>query len=89
LKIPDLINGVFEALGSVATWMNVTRLYRDKQVMGVNWELSLFWTNWSMWNIYYYPHLHQWFSFGGGISIAVANTVWAGLAMYYGLRRKS
>ena len=88
MKIPDLINGMFEAAGSVAIWMNVARLVKDKQVRGVCWEASVFWTSWAYWNIFYYPHLHQWMSFAGGISIAVANTVWALAAFYYSGRKQ-
>lgn len=85
---PDLINGVFEATGSVAVWANVRRLYRDKIIKGVCWQPMVFFSSWGVWNLYYYPHLGQWLSFLGGISIALANIVWTAMAVYY-LRRKS
>lgn len=80
---PDLINGLFEILGSIMLWLNVRSLYRDKQIMGVNgWTVGFF-TSWGFWNLFYYPNLDQWFSFVGGLSITFANTAWLALMLYY------
>lgn len=85
---PDAINGCYESLGSLAIWANVHKLWQDKVVLGAHWQSMIFWSSWSMWNLYYYPVLHQWFSFSGGCSLALANVVWTALAAYYMLRRK-
>lgn len=80
---PDMINGAFEALGSAVLYRNVLQLYRDKQVKGVHWMATGFFAAWGYWNLFYYPHLDQWYSFTGGVSIALANTVWLVQMIYY------
>lgn len=79
----DSVNGIFEFSGGVFLWANCYRLWKDKQVKGVSVMVSLFWSSWSMWNLYYYPHLGQWASFAGAANIAVPNMVWAIMAMHY------
>lgn len=85
----DTVNGIFEMSGSLAIWANVFKLLQDKTVKGCHWQPMIFWSSWSLWNLYYYPHLGQWLSFTGGCSLAVANVVWTFLAAYYMLRSKS
>lgn len=80
---PDMINGAFEALGSVMLWRNVLQLHRDKQVKGVHWTANGFFAAWGYWNLFFYPHLDQWYSFTGGVSIVLANTVWLAQMIYY------
>jgi hypothetical protein len=79
----DLINGSFEALGSILLWRNVHRLWRDKQIKGVHISPVAFFFAWGVWNLWYYPNLDQWWSFAGGVSVMAANGVWAGMAFYY------
>ena len=81
---PDLINGLFEFLGSIMLWRNVIQLHRDKMARGVHWTATGFFAAWGYWNLFYYPHLDQWWSFAGGISIVVANTIWLVQMLYYG-----
>jgi len=79
----DLVNAAFQVIGSIAVWLNVVALYKDKKVKGVNVGSFLCFTLWGYWNLYYYPHLGQTASFIGGISIAIANTVWTILVIQY------
>ena len=82
---PDLVNGLFEFLGSVLLWKNVYQLYLDKMTRGVHWTATGFFAVWGYWNLYYYyPRLDQWWSFAGGISIVIANTIWLSQMLYYG-----
>lgn len=83
----DKINGLFELLGGVFVLMNVLKLYRDKKVRGVSSIAMVYFTLWGYWNIHYYPHLDQWFSFAGGLTIVAMNTLWIILMIYY-LRRE-
>lgn len=80
---PDLFNGLFEFFGSIMLWRNVLQLYRDKQTKGVHWSATGFFMSWGYWNLFYYPQLDQWWSFAGGVSIVIANTVWLGQMLYY------
>ncbi len=79
MAFADLTNGAFELLGGFSLWQNVRRLRRDKSIKGVDWRVTLFFTSWGLWNLYYYPHLDQWASFLGGLGIVAANAAW----LYY------
>lgn len=79
----DLVNGIFETLGAVAIWANVRRIVRDKMVRGIDWRVTLFFSAWGYWNLFYYPALNQWFSFAGGLALVAGNTVWVALAIKY------
>ena len=83
MTIPDLINGSFECLGGILNWMNCYRLYKDKEVKGVFPLVWVFFATWGLYNLWYYPHLHQILSFYGGLVIVAANLVWVSLCYYY------
>jgi len=84
--IPDMINGCFEFLGMPFVLLSVVKLLREKSTKGVSLWTPAFFSLWGFWNLYYYPHLGQWASFLGGIGIAVANTWWLWLLVYYSRR---
>lgn len=79
----DIINGSFEFIAGLMTWLNVSQIIKDKKVRGYNLKVFMFFTLWGYWNLYYYPSLGQWWSFYGGISIMLANTIWLALAIHY------
>lgn len=83
---PDATNGAFETLSGLAMIANITRLYKDKLVRGVDWRVTVFFIVWGLWNLFYYPNLHQWFSLSGGIVIVAANLTWLAFAIHYGKR---
>lgn len=72
----DLINGGFETVGALMILLNVRRLWRDKRLMGVHWAPTVFFTSWGLWNLFYYPSLHQWVSLGGGCFLVAVNLAW-------------
>ena len=80
---PDHVNGTLEFVGSLMLWANVYRLWRDKRTHGVTWYATGFFMAWGYWNLYYYPALDQWWSFYGGVSLVLANTIWLGQMVYY------
>ena len=86
--IPDLINGSFEAGGSILLWRNVYQLYLDKQVKGVLGTTTAFFAAWGLWNLFYYYHLSQFMSWYGGMSLVTANVVWVGQFIYYYRKNK-
>lgn len=83
MNTPDLINAVFEVGGGLLCWGNVRRLLKDRQVKGVSWGVSAFFSVWSAWNCLFYPLLGQWFSFLGGIALFISNTTWVVLAIHF------
>ena len=80
---PDLINGLVELCGSFFTWMNARRLYKDREVKGVYWPATLFFTSWGLWNLYYYPALNQWCSFTGGAVLVSGNIAWIAMLITF------
>lgn len=72
----DAINGAFEAIGAACVLLNVHRLHVDRQVRGVHWAPTIFFTSWGLWNVIYYPSLGQWWSTAGGTLLVLANLWW-------------
>jgi hypothetical protein len=88
MNLPDLVNGSFELLAGVVSLANCRTLHHDKKVQGVNPYVTVFFTGWGFWNLYYYPSLNQWLSFYGGLSIVGVNMLWLGMLLYYKRKRK-
>lgn len=81
---PDVVNGLFEFLGSFFIGFSIYKIHHEKKVAGVSWIHVIFWSFWGAWNLFYYPHLGQWWSFVGGIAVTATNTFYVGQLMYYG-----
>ena len=79
----DIVNGSFELFGAFAIFISVRALYKAKKVLGVSPLTFSFFAAWGLWNLFYYPHLGQMFSFLGGIAVVVMNIIWVTLAIYY------
>lgn len=79
----DIINGCFEAFASIFILGHCLVLYRDKLVRGVSTLSTAFFFAWGLWNIIYYPHLGQVFSFYAGLCVVAANCLWLGMQFYY------
>jgi len=83
MTTPDLINGMFELMGSLFIWRSILLLHRQKLVRGVSFLTTGFFAVWGIWNLYYYPNLDQWLSFTGGLSIVTANCIWVCQMAHY------
>jgi hypothetical protein len=82
MSTPDMINGAFELAGALLICMSIRRLHLDGQVKGVSVIPITFFALWGLWNLFFYPHLGQWWSFWGGVAMVVTNTIWL-LQMVY------
>ena len=80
---PDLINGLFEGIGTLFIFASIRKLHREKLVRGVSWVHMSFFMVWGWWNMFYYPYLEQWFSFYGGVGIVLTNSFYVGQLVYY------
>jgi hypothetical protein len=80
----DPINFVFELSGSIFTWANVHRVWKDKGYAGLYLPAVVVFASWGVWNLFYYPSLGQWMSFYAGCSLVLANISWFAIAVYYG-----
>ena len=81
--LPDLINGLLQMVASIFVWVSVSKLHRDKLVRGVSCMMVAYFAAWGLWNLFYYPHLGQWISFWGGLTLVTADSVWFAMILYY------
>lgn len=84
----DIINSIFEVIGGIVLWLNIKKLYKDKEFKGVSIAPTAFFMLWGYWNLYYYPSLNQWASFWAGCLLVIANTIWVGQMVYYYRKNK-
>ena len=82
--IPDAINGGFEVFAGAFVLLSCFKCWKNKSAKGVSWVTVGFFALWGCWNLYFYPHLGQWLSFVGGISVFMANCLWVILLLKYG-----
>lgn len=84
MQPPDIINGLFETLGTFAALGNVRAILRDRSVKGFSPWVVLFFTAWGLWNAaLYYPGLNQSFSALASAGLVAVNSVWLGLIVWY------
>jgi hypothetical protein len=84
----DVINSCFEFSGAIVIWINILKLYKDKEIKGILWQVWIFYTVWGIWNLYYYPALNQTFSFYAGVCLVVGNIIWCIQAFYYNVKNR-
>ena len=89
MTTPDLINGLFEAFGTIFVYLHIRQIRKDKTVAGISIPAVVFFTSWGFWNIFYYPHLEQWISFVGGLGIVTMNSIWVYYLIKYWKRNEN
>jgi Flp pilus assembly protein TadB len=72
----DILNALFEGIGSIIIWRNVVALRRDHVVSGVDWKVTAFYSLWGLSNMVYYGVLQQPWSLLACSGIALGNTTW-------------
>lgn len=85
---PDQINALFEFCGAVFILNHCRVLFKAKQVAGVSLLSTAFFFLWGVWNVFYYPHLDQWYSFYAGLCITAANTLWIVMLVHYSRKKR-
>lgn len=80
----DQINAAFEASGAAFQFLNVRRLWRDRKIAGISPVPTVFFTYWGVWNLFYYPSLHQYWSLAAGLGLVIVNTIWLFLLWKFG-----
>lgn len=86
---PDQINAALIFIGSLMVFKSCFLVYRDKVVRGVSMLANMYFTGWGMWNVFYFPHLHQFWSFAAEMCICTANILWLFLMLYYKHKEKT
>lgn len=80
---PDIVNGGFEAAAGIAVLNHCFALWRDKEVRGLSVASVAFFAAWGVWNLFYYPHLDQFYSFAGGVFITLANAIYVAMLVHF------
>ena len=84
---PDIINGVFEVCGAVATWMNFAAIVKDRGYAGTRIPMMLFFLSWGFWNLFFYAHLLQWVSLYASLLLTTGNVANVGAMWYFGRKK--
>jgi len=79
----DLITGILEVTAGFFQFLNCRQIIRDREIKGVLWHLTFFYTSWSLWDVWYFAHLGQWFAWAGTWVVLSASVLWLHLAIYY------
>lgn len=82
----DMANAFFEGAGSIFVLNHARVLSQHKLVRGVSLLSVAFFSLWGVFNMFYYSHLGQNFSWYAGICVLIANTFYLSLIIHY--RRK-
>lgn len=85
---PDTINGLFELFAVFFVLNHCRVLYSHKEVRGVSIASTGFFALWGFWNMFYYPHLGQVFSYYCGILVCFANMTWVYMMGYYMMQER-
>jgi uncharacterized membrane protein YfcA len=83
ISLMDAANAFFEGGGSLFVLNHVRVLLKQRQVRGVSLLSIGFFTLWGVFNIFYYRHLGQSFSWYAGIAVLIANLIYVSLAIYF------
>lgn len=79
----DLANAFFEFGGSMFVLNHARILYKEKMVRGLSLLSVVFFFAWGIFNIFYYSHLEQKFSWYAGMMVTFANLIWICMIVYY------
>lgn len=83
MSFPDTFNGSLECVCAVMLALDVRALMRAKMAKGVSILARMFFWGWSIWNLWWYPHLGQWFSFVGAVAVMLPQSAWIYLLWRY------
>ena len=87
-KWPDALNSLFEYSGAVVIIGNCLKLIKQKEFKGSSIWGIVFNISCGGWNLFYYFHLNQYFSWVAGLSIFIAHCWWIYLILYYRYKEK-
>jgi hypothetical protein len=83
MSAPDIINGCIYLALTCFVWVSIRRVLIDREVKGVSWmTLGGFFSR-SLWNLYFYTFLSQWFSLVGVFLLGVSELIYVILLYRY------
>jgi len=85
----DVINSVFEFVGTGAVALSAYTCFKNKSAAGVHWFSAIFFFIWGWWNLYYYSSLDQIASLTATILMIIVQAVYMGLILKYTMVKKA
>jgi len=85
---PDLINSVFEFVGTGAVAFSAYECYRNKSAAGAHWLSASFFFLWGWWNLFYYSSLDQTASLIATLLMIFVQMIYMGLIIKYRFFKK-
>lgn len=82
-----MANAAFEAGAGLAVLAHCWKLHDHRKARGLSIPAVLFFTLWGGWNMYYYPHLGQFWSLAGGIFVTLANLIYIAMLVTHSRHR--
>lgn len=82
----DFANACFEGFGSIFVLNHARVLMKHKIIRGVSVLSVAYFALWGVFNMFYYSHLEQAFSWYAGIAVLISNAFYLSLIVHY--RRK-
>lgn len=79
----DITNALFELFAGIMIFNHCRVLMADKHVAGVSTLSTVFFLLVGIWNLYYYPHLEQWYSLIAGTTVVTSNGLYIYLLLKY------
>ena len=79
----DFINAVFNSVGAFFIILNAIDIHRRQTVAGHTYPSTIFFTAWSIYSVFFYAHLQQFWSFSISVVMAIANVALLMLVFKY------
>lgn len=84
----DQFNSIFPFIACSSHVLNIRKLLRDKQVLGVHWAAPLITYLGQISGIYFMYTLGQWYTMAGGATFFILSFTWYCMMIYYNYFRK-
>jgi hypothetical protein len=79
----DQFNSIFPFIACTSHFLNIRKLLRDKQVLGVHWAAPLITYLGQISGIYFMYTLGQWYTMVGGATFFALSFTWYCMMIYY------
>lgn len=79
----DVINASFELAGAALRFIDVKKLWSHRELRGIHWGSTMFFTGWGVWNLIFFPAISFWFSLVAGFILFSMNTAWVSMAIAF------
>lgn len=79
----DQINSFFISVASIFYFLNLLKLYKDKDVKGISILSIIFFSTWNFWTLYFFWDTEYSLTKNAYIAVAASNILYLSLLFYY------